>query len=193
MNKQICLLGEIKNNHHILSDAGKMVHKNWEELEYRYTNIKLHDFIVMPNHFHGIIEIIDTSICRGKPCVCPESDQIYTADTSNKSDKPHELNKSDKPNEIERVNTRFTPTGGKFVYSKNSIARILQDFKSRTTLEYIKNISDKNWKNFYKKLWQKNYYEHIIRSENAYHQISDYIENNPYNWESDRFYISELS
>ena len=37
------------------------------------------------------------------------------------------------------------------------------------------------------KFWQRNYYEHIIRNENAYHTISNYIINNPAKWNSDKF------
>jgi putative transposase len=37
------------------------------------------------------------------------------------------------------------------------------------------------------KLWQRNYYEHIIRNENAYHNISNYIINNPAKWSEDKF------
>ena len=39
------------------------------------------------------------------------------------------------------------------------------------------------------KLWQRNYYEHIIRHERSYQNISDYIINNPVKWEDDKFYV----
>jgi hypothetical protein len=51
------LFGEIENNVMILNDAGKMIYAEWEKLPERFTNIQLHEFVVMPNHFHGIIEI----------------------------------------------------------------------------------------------------------------------------------------
>ena len=38
------------------------------------------------------------------------------------------------------------------------------------------------------KLWQRNYYDHIIRNEQSYHRISEYIKNNPSNWENDKFH-----
>ena len=37
------------------------------------------------------------------------------------------------------------------------------------------------------KLWQRNYYEHIIRDEQSFNRISDYIKNNPENWQHDKF------
>jgi len=39
------------------------------------------------------------------------------------------------------------------------------------------------------KLWQRNYYEHIIRNEQSYHRISEYIINNPAKWADDKFYM----
>ena len=41
------------------------------------------------------------------------------------------------------------------------------------------------------KLWQRNYHEHIIREEQAYQKISDYIINNPANWKEDQFFTNK--
>jgi hypothetical protein len=61
-------------------------------------------------------------------------------------------------------------------------------FKTMTTNEYIRGVKTLNWKPFNKKLWQRNYYEHIIRDEQSYLRISEYIINNPAKWNSDKFY-----
>ena len=45
----------------MLNDAGRMVQSEWIRLTKRFRNIRLHTFIVMPNHFHAIIEIIETT------------------------------------------------------------------------------------------------------------------------------------
>jgi REP element-mobilizing transposase RayT len=90
------------------------------------------------------------------------------------------------------VNTRFTPTWWKFEYVKNNLSAIIQAFKSITTNTYIKNVEENNWISFNKKLWQKNYYEHIIRDEIWYEKISEYIANNPIKWDEDTFYYTEI-
>ena len=59
-------------------------------------------------------------------------------------------------------------------------------FKTMTTNEYIHNVKNNNWQRFNKKLWQRNYWEHIIRNENEYNQISQYIIDNPLKWENDK-------
>jgi REP element-mobilizing transposase RayT len=54
-----------------------------------------------------------------------------------------------------------------------------------TTNEYIRGVKNLGWEPFYKKLWQRNYWEHIIRNENSYQNISNYIINNPSKWNED--------
>ncbi|MGB9853103.1 MAG: transposase, partial [Candidatus Kapaibacteriota bacterium] len=66
--------------------------------------------------------------------------------------------------------------------------KIVQWFKTMTTNEYIRNVKNNGWEPFDKKLWQRNYYEHIIRNEKELNKIREYIINNPLNWTSDENY-----
>ncbi|MDR0330452.1 MAG: hypothetical protein LBH93_01920 [Chitinispirillales bacterium] len=54
--------------------------------------------------------------------------------------------------------------------------------------EYIRGVKTLGWKRFNQKLWQRSYHEHVIRSEQSYQQIANYIVNNPINWKIDDFY-----
>lgn len=114
---------------------GEMVKETYLNLEKEFTHIKLHEYIIMPNHIHGIIEI----------CA--------------------------------RADTRPAPT----------LSEIVCSFKSRTTLMCIKGVEEEKYKPFNRRIWQRNYYEHIIRNEKEYLQIQEYIRNNPKNWENDKF------
>ena len=60
-----------------------------------------------------------------------------------------------------------------------SIPAIVQSFKRHTTIEYIKMVKRNIAPPFEKRIWQRNYYEHIIRNEKSYYQIAEYIRNNP--------------
>ena len=60
-----------------------------------------------------------------------------------------------------------------------SIFNIIQWYKTMTTNEYMKNVKTLGWVRFNGKLWQRNYYERIIRNENALNRIREYIINNP--------------
>jgi len=66
---------------------------------------------------------------------------------------------------------------------------VVQWFKTMTTNEYIRGVKTMGWTPFNGKLWQRNYWEHIIRNEKSYQTISDYIINNPAKWINDKFYI----
>jgi REP element-mobilizing transposase RayT len=52
-----CLFGRVAKGEMVMNDAGEMVTQQWHDLSNRFHQIELHEFIVMPNHCHGIIEI----------------------------------------------------------------------------------------------------------------------------------------
>jgi putative transposase len=62
-------------------------------------------------------------------------------------------------------------------------------FKTMTTNEYIANVKNNHWRPFFKRLWQRNYYEHIVRDEIDLNRIREYIANNPVKWETDEYYV----
>ncbi|MEA2108804.1 MAG: transposase, partial [Pseudomonadota bacterium] len=68
----------------------------------------------------------------------------------------------------------------------DTVGRIVQAFKSITTHEYTIGVKQRGWPSYPGKLWQRNYYEHIIRNENEFTRIREYIVNNPQKWELDR-------
>ena len=72
------------------------------------------------------------------------------------------------------------------VHKGASLPEIMQWFKTMTTNEYIRNVKQCGWPPFPGKLWQRNYYEHIIRDEDNLNRIRDYIANNPARWDLDR-------
>lgn len=59
-------------------------------------------------------------------------------------------------------------------------------FKTMTTNEYIRGVKTLGWEPFDGKLWQRNYWEHIIRNEKSFYSITEYIKNNPNNWDTDK-------
>ena len=69
-----------------------------------------------------------------------------------------------------------------------SLSTIVQWFKTMTTNEYIRGVKQLGWEPFWGKLWQRNYYEHIIRNEADLRRIEEYIQNNPLRWEQDQLH-----
>ncbi len=148
------LFGEIKNGEVILNEAGKMILKWWHELPKKFPHIKLGTFIIMPNHVHGII-IIESVGADLR--VCPNDDSVYPNNDNSDNGRTH----------------RSAPTLG----------TIMQWFKTMTTNEYIRGVKNLDWQPFDRRLWQRNYYEHIIRNQQDWERIHNYIEANPINWE----------
>lgn len=70
-----CLFGDIRNRQMVLNDAGRMIEKVWNELPEHYHHVELDAFVIMPNHFHGIIVLCPEPIVEAglKPACKIES------------------------------------------------------------------------------------------------------------------------
>ncbi len=138
-----CLFGEILDGNMRLNDAGRIVADEWLKTAEIRDKIELDEWVVMPDHFHGIVVITDG---RGTARRAP-------------------------------TNERF----GKPV--EDSIPTIVRSYKSAVTKR-----TNELHQTPAAKLWQRNYWEHIIRNEQELHRIREYIHNNPAQWEMDKLY-----
>jgi hypothetical protein len=71
-------------------------------------------------------------------------------------------------------------------HTGSPLYRVIQWFKTMTTNEYIRGVKQYGWPRFDRKLFQRDYWEHIIRNEQEYNRIKQYIINNPSKWDSDK-------
>jgi len=207
---RLCLFGEIKNGEIILNDAGIMIDKWWNELKHKYRNIKLHEQIIMPNHLHGIIQIInetgsvgaDLRVCPDSDLrVCPDSDLRVCPDSDLRVC-PDDTWQTSKTGQSHRIAPTGTEKSGERTLGERALGEralgehigsplhaMIQWFKTMTTNEYIRGVNNNGWPRFNKKLWQRNYYEHIIRNEKSCCQISEYIQTNPLKWQDDKYHV----
>jgi putative transposase len=165
---------EIKNEYIsqaiTLNDAGKMIENWYNELENKFPDIKCHEMVVMPNHIHCIVENVGADLR-----VCPIINVL-----------PDDVSI---PTCIESSDGIATPVGVEGEHIGSPLHRVVQWFKTMTTNEYIRGVKTLGWQPFNGKLWQRNYYEHIIRNDQSYNRISNYIRNNPAKWAADKFNI----
>lgn len=179
------LFGEIENGEMKLNIYGQIAWQEWQATETIRNNTALHEFIVMPNHIHGIIEILFQH----------KGDEI---------DQPID-SKDNIPKE---------PATGKFISPSQTIGAIIRGYKIATIKKIKDHIlnSDRSTGELQFaptapiaptgptdptekiieldfKIWQRNYYEIIIRDEKAYENISNYIITNPSKWAEDKFKI----
>jgi REP element-mobilizing transposase RayT len=187
----------------VLNDAGKTIEKWYYELENKFNDIKCRSMVVMPNHFHCIIENVggnalvgaDLRVCPNEKHICPNEKQV---DVNN----PNPVLGEHKPNVIlgEHIPVLGEHKPNVVLDKPNVILgehigsplhAIIQWLKTMTTNEYIRGVKNYGWQRFDGKLWQRNYWEHIIRNENEYDRINQYIINNPTKWYKDKLNIGD--
>jgi REP element-mobilizing transposase RayT len=167
-----CFFGEISGGEMIMNDAGKMVVKWWDELPHKFPSVTVDTFVVMPNHFHGIILIHETV---GADLRVGPGDM----------EKHNGLEKGEHIGSPLRNNNDGMDARRGMPRPNAPLSQIVQWFKTMTTNDYIRGVKQSNWPQFYKRLWQRNYYEHIIRDQPDYERIAGYIADNPSNWAGD--------
>jgi REP element-mobilizing transposase RayT len=126
---RICLFGHVADGVVELTDIGRIVAEEWERTPALRPNVELDEFIVMPDHVHGIVIITQ----RDDGATPPDA-----------------------------TNTLRSPA--------HTIGAIMRGFKGAV----VRRVG--------RPIWQRNYYEHIIRSEAALDRIRQYIADNPARW-----------
>jgi REP element-mobilizing transposase RayT len=177
---KICLFGEIVDGEMILNDTGMMIEKWWMELPHKFPDIALDTYVIMPNHFHGIIVNTGNGGGANGDGGNVGADLRVCPDTTNK-------HKGGNVGADLRV-CPDTTNKRKGEHIGSPLHAAIQWFKTMTTNEYMRGVKTLGWEPFDKKLWQRNYYDHIIHNEQSYQNISQYIINNPANWGNDRLY-----
>jgi REP element-mobilizing transposase RayT len=171
-NRQ-CLFGRIENNEMQLSEFGCIAHKQWSTLNERFPHIQLDEFQIMPNHMHGIVHIVGATlaVARNNQDAVARNNQDAVADDGRGNDKG--------------AGASPAPTAAK------TIGDIVGAYKSLVANECLTIHKQKfvgsDFIPAMEKIWQRNYYEHIIRNETSYHRIRKYIIDNPARWQDDKF------
>jgi REP element-mobilizing transposase RayT len=149
-----CLFGQVVEGEMRLDPYGEILRQEWLKTAEIRSNVELHEdeFIIMPNHLHGIIWInaVGATSKVGATCQVAPTSTIAIA-----------------------------PTRSRTLIS-NSLGAIIGQFKTVTT-KRINSLRDAKGLH----VWQRNYYEHILRNQRDLENICNYIAANPANWEND--------
>jgi REP element-mobilizing transposase RayT len=187
-NRQ-CLFGRIENNEMQLSEFGCIAHKQWSTLNERFPHIQLDEFQIMPNHMHGIVHIVGATlaVARNNQDAVARNNQDAVA--RNNQDAVARNNQDavadDGRGNDKGAGASPAPTAAK------TIGDIVGAYKSLVANECLTIHKQKfvgsDFIPAMEKIWQRNYYEHIIRNETSYHRIRKYIIDNPARWQDDKF------
>ena len=90
------------------------------------------------------------------------------------------------PNHLHGIVVLAGTEGDRQVPPRVTLSSVVQRFKSETTVRYIRGVRQNGWPKFSKMLWQRNYYEHVIRDDEDLIRIQEYILGNPLSWHLDR-------
>lgn len=141
-----CMFGAITDGRMVLNDAGKIVVDEWMKIAKIGNKIELDKWIVMPNHFHGIL-VINYSVRAIHESPLHESPLQMTV--------------------TQRRNMSLPKLIGRFKMLSSKRINEMRGTQARP-------------------VWQRNYYEHVIRNDDEMNRIREYIANNPARWELDR-------
>jgi len=170
-----CLFGKIENDEMRLNPAGTMIESVWNEIPANYPGIDIAEFIVMPNHIHGIIVIVGAT-----PCGCPTHATQHPVGATPRGCPTHTT-----PHPV-GATPRGCPPHGCPETTRLSLPDVVHRFKTMTTKRYADGVKQCGWPPFPERLWQRNYWEHVIRNESDLARIREYIQNNPTQWALDR-------
>ncbi|MEM1043538.1 MAG: transposase [Bacteroidota bacterium] len=155
-DRQVSLLGDVRDGVMRLSEAGAIVESAWDHLPSHYSHVRLDVFVVMPNHIHGIIGLVDPT------------DGSCATDVVGAGLKP-------------------APTGasqnGPRRPKRHGLPEIVRGFKtfSARRINRARGMSGVP-------VWQRNYWERVIRNERELDLVRRYIRDNPARWHRDRMH-----
>ncbi|GBD17371.1 hypothetical protein HRbin26_02291 [bacterium HR26] len=156
-----CLFGEVVDGEVRLSEAGQIAERCWLDIPNHFPHATLDAFFVMPNHVHGIIALSDA----GKTERCsPTGDRPVNT--------PADLWTA------EQVGADDHSPLPSFQSPSGAIGSIVRGFKIGVT-RWFRQHTDSS------RVWQRNYYEHIVRDEQSLARIRRYIADNPLRWADD--------
>ncbi len=139
------LFGKISNAEVVLNEYGQVVMQEWINTGTLRPNVELEKYVVMPNHFYGILVI---------------NDRVGTIQR--------------------RGMARHAPTREFAKPIAQSLPSIIGSFKSAVTKQINRSRNTPGYP-----VWQRNYYEHVVRNEKELQSIREYIVNNPLHWDLD--------
>lgn len=204
------LFGEITLEGMNLSPIGRMISEIWQSLPEHYPGIELDTFVVMPDHLHGIIWLTRREDSReGQPRYTIEGQPQDTIEGQPRGVAPTDTKNVGAtfcgcPPGVDATSPRGCPPGVDSASPYGcplgveptcspvmattredlSLSDVVHRYKLTTTNRYFEGVRELGWPRVDRRLWQRNFYEQIIRSEDALDQMRTYVAKNPSRWQA---------
>ncbi|MDD5213686.1 MAG: hypothetical protein PHG82_04650 [Candidatus Gracilibacteria bacterium] len=167
--------GEIIDEKMILNEYGLIVEKSWQEITKHYQNVIIDEFMIMPNHFHGII-IIDNTMIFGNEI--PVGNEYFRSCIGNQNQNNNTYKNNGKQNNGDENNVNQN-NRNENIRSLPNLSNIIKGFKIGCTKEI------RNQYNDFQFSWQKSFYDILIKNDDQLEKTRQYILDNPLKWEDD--------
>jgi putative transposase len=183
-----CILGNVANGIMVLSEYGNIVGTEIKIIPEYHKRVLLQEWIIMPNHIHLIITLGDYDFDNGISDIGHTENHTDTTTV----EKIHEFSLPPSPPPPPQPQPQPQPQSEYDIkqYRKQRrkmlIPKILGKFQQQTSKQINVLRNTPGVKN-----WQKDYHDHIIRNNESYEKIKNYIINNPRNWDNDKFNNSD--
>ena len=194
-----CLFGDVVDGEMVLNEYGRIALEEWIKTTTIRPNVELREFVIMPNHIHAIIRFIGEGECNspnGKvelrtpenltdafntpqpsSCTCLNDQRRGESHSPNENENLCAPIETGECNSNQQTGECNSPLRG----PSQTVGAVVRGYKSAVTKKL-------NELGIGCSVWQRNYYEHIIRNEQSYINIAEYIIKNPAKWQEDRFY-----
>ena len=171
------LFGEVVDGMRV-NHWGHIVQQEWGRLAQRFDYVRCDAYVVMPNHVHGVLMLHKSHDCRGVPSVL--DDTVSSTELSTRSSSCLASNGTPLPERVRNDVPQKGPDGMPNGPAARSLGALMAQFKSRITKRIwaypdVPRIP----------IWQRDYYEHIVRNDVELDQIRRYIQDNPLHWIAD--------
>lgn len=183
-----------------------MVQQIWDEIPSFYPNVDIDAFVVMPNHIHGIIVlpstaadlypeslVVDGIPVGASPCGRPgfpnnpAMDEILFPEPSITIRSDHDMIDGQHGRPQGGAPTGFQEGTLAAGQPRLSLFDVVERYKSLTTKRYGDGVRNDGWSPYRGKLWQRGYYERVVRNERELAKFRAYIETNPARWFEDPY------
>ena len=160
------LFGQMAGGVVVLSPFGRVATAGWQRLAHHFSQVRLDEFVVMPNHVHGIIWLANECERRGE--AFPTSD-LQSEGLTRMPEPEQPAHSLRMPHPCQRAQLQ-----------SGSLGAAVGNFKSTVTRSINRTRNSPG-----APVWQSNFHERIIRNERELSAIRQYIRNNPANWDDD--------
>jgi REP element-mobilizing transposase RayT len=184
-----CDFGKIVDDQMILSEIGTIVQYYWNLIPIHFSFVELGEYVVMPNHVHGIIRINkpDDGRHNGTPIIETTSVETTSVETTPSFVETPKLGVSNLGVSTDPTTDPTTDpipanrtAAASEKWNPGTLGVILNQYKRICTIRAREIQAGYGW--------QSRFHDHIIRDDESYQRISEYIRNNPLNWRNDKFF-----